>query len=200
MPFVLIYTDDDVADLVKLFEQLADADFESWEFGDAVLVRVEPGDDGPPGARSSAARRQARYRQRQKAARGTVGRRPRPADDDDEGAESVTRRVTQGVTPRNAVTRNDRNESVTVDAEILPIFGGSNTLSPDRAERVLLPDPVTRDVTRDVTRNAVTRNARNADAGEEWRSDARPLDDDERARAHAGLAAARAALRESGRP
>jgi hypothetical protein len=174
MPYLLIVTDDEVADPRKLAAAVDNGATIEALGADGWLAYVDLDDGGGGDAKRRKSRaRQRRYRARKRADDGA---------DDDAPRNAVT---------RNAVTRGDA-ERYADDAEILEIRPGSNSLSLGR-ERVTAGN-----VTRNVTRNGVTRDAgsvtRNASA-EDWRGDRAPLDDDERARAQAGLAAARQALR-----
>lgn len=176
--FLLIVTDE-VGDPRKLAAALADAPGLAFEpiAGDGWLVHVDVDDDNDD---DDAKRRSSRARQRRYRAR--------------KRGDDVTRGVTRDDAPRNAVTRNARNAD---DAEILEIRPGSNSL-PSRGERVTAGN-VTRNVTA-VTRNAVTRGDASVtrNAADDWKADRAPLTDDERARARAGLDAARTALRRTG--
>jgi hypothetical protein len=179
MPYLLIVTDDATADPRKLAAAVDNGATVEAIGGDGWLayVDLDDGDGDDDAKRRSSRARQRRYRARKR-------------------GDGVTRDVTRDDAQRYAGDASPRNAD---DAEILEIRPGSNSLSLGR-ERVTAEN-VTRNVTA-VTRNGVTRGdaSRVTPDGDDWRADRAPLDADGRARAQAGLAAARAALREKGRP
>lgn len=180
MPWLTIYTDDPIDNPAKLAAHAADLPpdafnvvADSW----VTTLDTEIDDAADPGARRKARHRarQARYRARRRDAGDAPDASPGDA--------------------RDAIEGDARDAE---DAKILQIRGGNYSLPPLGREGVSKP-PVgdARDARHRDARHAGDGDASDVTRGDadDWREDARPLTDEERARARAGLAGARAALR-----